>query len=49
MNPNCLPTLQECHFYHSMDLPGIGSIEGDWDLRGKFDEYIGSCERQDGA
>jgi hypothetical protein len=44
MNPNCLPALQECVFYHSMDLPGIGSIEGDWDLRGKFDEYIGSID-----
>lgn len=44
MKPNCLPTLQECRFYHSMDLPGIGSIEGDWDLRGKFDEYIGSID-----
>ena len=44
MNPNCLPALQECVFYHSIDLPGIGSVKGEWDLRGKFDEYIGSID-----
>src|SRR5262245_54410691 len=44
MNTNDVPAIDECHFYHSMDLPGIGSIEGDWDLRGKFDEYIGNVD-----
>jgi hypothetical protein len=31
----------ECWFYHTMDLPGIGTVNGDWDLRSRFDEYIG--------
>ncbi len=37
-----LPKLEECWFYHVMDLPGLGTIEhpGSWDLRGRFDEYI---------
>lgn len=29
----------ECEFYHSMDLPRVGSIAGYWDLRGKFADY----------
>ena len=32
---------QECIFYHVMDLPGFGTTDGPWDLRGKFDDYIG--------
>jgi SAM-dependent methyltransferase len=31
-----------CIFYHSMDLPGYGVIDGHWDLLGRFDEYIGA-------
>jgi hypothetical protein len=27
-----------------MDLPGIGSVKGDWDLRGRFDEYVGGVD-----
>ncbi len=30
----------ECEFYHSMDLPQVGSISGYWDLRGRFADYI---------
>src|SRR5213078_133228 len=38
-----LPTLDECWFYHVMDLPEVGIVNhpGSWDLRGRFDEYIG--------
>jgi len=43
MNPNGLLTFQECRFYHSTDLPGIGSIEGDWDPR-KTLRLIGSAD-----
>jgi hypothetical protein len=31
----------ECIFYHSFDLPSFGHVRGHWDLRGRFDEYIG--------
>jgi hypothetical protein len=33
-------------FYHVMDLPGIGTVGLDqgWDLRGRFDEYIGHID-----
>ena len=38
-----LPGLDECWFYHVMDLPGLGTVNhfGSWDLRGKFDDYTG--------
>jgi SAM-dependent methyltransferase len=30
---------RDCWFYHSMDLPISGTQQGQWDLRGRFDEY----------
>jgi hypothetical protein len=38
------PALSECVFYHSMDLPGLGMVEGQWDLRGRFDDYTGGVD-----
>ncbi len=31
--------LDDCFFYHTMDLPGVGLVEGSWDLRGEFAPY----------
>src|SRR5690349_11709746 len=36
--------VDDCHFYHSLDLPGIGVVEGMWDLRGRFDDYVGGVD-----
>ncbi len=37
--------LADCYFYHTMELPGHGVIEGqDWDLRGRVDEYLGKVD-----
>ena len=34
--------MTDCYFYHTMELPGYGVIEGrDWDLRHGVDEYLG--------
>ena len=33
--------LAECHFYHTMELPGHGIVNGDWDLRSGVDDYLG--------
>jgi len=44
MDASIEPALSECRFYHAMDLPGLGSIDGEWDLRGRFDEYIGGID-----
>lgn len=35
-----------CYFYHTMDLPVYGLQEGGWDLRGRFEDYIGNVELQ---
>src|SRR5882724_11896472 len=37
----------DCFFYHTMDLPGLGEVRGQWDLRGRFNEYIGGVELAD--
>lgn len=37
-------TLQDCVFYHVMDLPGHGRVGGEWDLRGRVDTYLGEFD-----
>jgi SAM-dependent methyltransferase len=39
--PRFVDRLEDCFFYHTMDLPGFGEVRGHWDLRGRFNEYIG--------
>ena len=34
----------DCHFYHSFDLPGVGYVEGEWDLRGRETAYLGGYD-----
>lgn len=36
--------LDRCEFYHSMDIPGYGEVEGQWDLRGRVAEYLGNTD-----
>lgn len=38
--------LSDCYFYHTMDLPGVGLVVGEWDLRGKEGVYLGSLPLQ---
>src|ERR1044072_2560745 len=41
--PLTVDNVTDCYFYHTMELPGYGVIEGsDWDLRGRVDEYLGN-------
>jgi hypothetical protein len=35
---------EDCIFYHSFNLPDGRSIIGDWDMRGKFDNYVGHLD-----
>lgn len=37
-------SLDECNFYHSTDIPGVGLVEGQWDLREGFDDYLGNYD-----
>jgi SAM-dependent methyltransferase len=36
--------LEDCFFYHAMELPGFGVVRGQWDLRGRFDDYVGGVK-----
>ncbi|MGO9007748.1 MAG: class I SAM-dependent methyltransferase [Beijerinckiaceae bacterium] len=38
------PDRSDCFFYHSFDLPDGTEIVGDWDMRGKFDKYVGNLD-----
>jgi hypothetical protein len=33
--------VSDCDFYHTMELPGYGVMDGEWDLRRGVDEYLG--------
>ncbi|MFN2499235.1 MAG: class I SAM-dependent methyltransferase [Pyrinomonadaceae bacterium] len=43
-SPRVITDLKDCYFYHTMDLPEFGLIRAHWDLRGRFDEYIGGVD-----
>lgn len=42
--PRTIEDVNDCYFYHTLAIPGYGLIEGEWDLRGKFDEYVGNVD-----
>jgi SAM-dependent methyltransferase len=42
--PSQLPDFKECYFYHTMDVPGQGLINGDWDLRNNMGAYLGNVD-----
>jgi hypothetical protein len=43
-NPKPQPKIEDCFFYHSIDLPGYGTLKGSWDLRGHADDYFGKVD-----
>jgi SAM-dependent methyltransferase len=38
------PKREDCYFYHSLTLASGEEIEGFWDIRGMFDQYIGNYQ-----
>jgi hypothetical protein len=42
--PASLPDVDDCAFYHVIDLPGVGTTDGGWDLRGRVDDYLGHVD-----
>jgi SAM-dependent methyltransferase len=42
--PRYVDRLEECFFYHTIDLPGFGLVPAQWDLRGRFDDYVGGVD-----
>jgi len=39
--PRHVTKLEDCIFYHTIDLPEVGTIAGYWDIRGKESQYLG--------
>ncbi|MBL8526543.1 MAG: class I SAM-dependent methyltransferase [Burkholderiales bacterium] len=35
-------SLDDCYFYHTMDLPDVGVVHGNWDLRPNIETYLGN-------
>lgn len=42
--PRLITSLEECSFYHTMDVPGYGRVEGQWDLNEAVPEYLGNVD-----
>jgi len=42
--PRNITNLEECDFYHTMDLPNHGVVTGAWDLRGREAAYLGNVD-----
>jgi SAM-dependent methyltransferase len=40
-SPRPVTSVESCDFYHTIDLPGHGHINGAWDLRAGIDRYLG--------
>jgi hypothetical protein len=36
-----MPAKEQCTFYHCMDFPDGDCVLGQWDIRGRFDQYVG--------
>lgn len=42
--PKLVTDINECYFYHSMDIPGYGFVKGVFDLRQGVDKYLGNVD-----
>jgi SAM-dependent methyltransferase len=42
--PRTVTGIDECEFYHVMDIPGYGVVGGKWDLRDRVDQYLGGVD-----
>src|SRR5262245_1664122 len=42
--PRHVERVEDCDFYHAIDLPGLGPQKGRWDLRRDPAEYFGNVD-----
>ncbi len=42
--PKSIENIDDCYFYHTMELPGHGLVKGDWDLRDGVQDYLGHTD-----
>jgi hypothetical protein len=40
--PRRVDDPKDCEFYHTIELPGLGTQPGHWDLRDRVDDYLGN-------
>ncbi len=40
--PRNITSINDCYFYHTMDIPNHGIVRGEWDLRGRETAYLGN-------
>ncbi|MEJ7576798.1 MAG: hypothetical protein WKF74_07325 [Pyrinomonadaceae bacterium] len=45
--PRLVTSPDDCLFYHTMDVPSYGTVEGYWDIRGNESQYLGGVEFRD--
>jgi len=43
-NPRVVTDIDECFFYHTMDIPGYGVVKGLFDLRDGVQDYLGRVD-----
>jgi 2-polyprenyl-3-methyl-5-hydroxy-6-metoxy-1,4-benzoquinol methylase len=46
VEPRIVTDINDCYFYHTMDIPGFGLVQGEWDLRGREADYLGNVNCQ---
>ena len=46
VEPRNITSIDDCYFYHTMDIPGYGIVHGEWDLRGREASYLGNVSLQ---
>jgi hypothetical protein len=44
VSPEEITDIADCCFYHTMDIPGHGTMEGTWDLRKNVNKYLGKVD-----
>lgn len=44
VKPKVVTDIEECHFYHTMEIPGYGVQKGTFDLRQGAREYLGDVD-----
>lgn len=44
VQPRAVENMEDCWFYHTMDLPGHGPVKGLFDLRGNEGKYLGKVD-----
>jgi len=44
--PRNITSTNDCYFYHTMDIPNLGTVHGEWDLRGREAPYFGNISLQ---